>query len=84
MNGSDPSCASSTAPVAEDVLLALARAVDLVDGAAAGVRAAGDVEWRARAAELYRAAVADAARALARDRVLLDGAVRLAYGGWAR
>ena len=81
MNGSDPSCA---APASEDVLLALARAVDLVDGAAAGIRAAGEVEWRAHAAELYRAAVADAAHGLARDRVLLDGAARLAYGGWAR
>ncbi|MFD6447370.1 hypothetical protein ACFWEJ_19835 [Promicromonospora sp. NPDC060204] len=81
MNGSDPSCA---APAGEDARLALARAADLVDGAAAGIRAAGEVEWRALAAELYRAAVADAARALARDRVLLDGAVRLAYGGWAR
>ncbi|MFI2361315.1 hypothetical protein [Promicromonospora sp. NPDC019610] len=81
MNGRDPSC---VAPAGEDVLLALARAVDLVDGAAAGIRAAGEVEWRARAAELYQAAVVDVARGLARDRMLLDGAVRLAYGGWVR
>ena len=81
MNGSDPSCA---APAGEDARLALARAVDLVDGAAAGIRAAGEVEWRAHAAELYRVAVGDVARALVQDRAVLEGALRLAYGGWAR
>lgn len=77
---SGPSCS----PVPESAVPALLRAADLVDGAAAGVRAAAEVEWGARAAELYRVAVADVARALVQDRALLEGAVRLAYGGWVR
>ena len=71
-------------PVPESAVPALLRAVDLVDGAVVGVRAATEVEWCARAAELYRVAVADVARALVQDRAVLEGALRLAYGGWAR
>ncbi|WP_423462875.1 hypothetical protein ACO229_22645 [Promicromonospora sp. MS192] len=78
---------------------ALAEVVALVERSAAELGAAGHVEWRARAADLYRAAVAEEARALARDRTLLDETVRAAaqvavpgvqavpgepYGGWAR
>lgn len=68
----------------ESALPGLARAADLVDRASAGVRAAADVEWAARAAQLYRMAVDDVGRALAHDRVLLDEALLLARGGWAR
>lgn len=57
---------------------ALAEAVALVERAAAQLRAAGDVEWRARAADLYRAAAAEEASALAREHVLLDEAARAA------
>lgn len=68
----------------ESALPGLARAADLVDRASAGVRAAADVEWAARAAQLYRMAVDDVGRALAHDRVLIDEALLLARGGWAR
>ncbi len=83
MSGRDPSCGPGGGPALEGALPGLARAADLVDRASAGVRAAAEVEWAARAAELYRTAVDDVGRALARDRVLLDEALLLARGGWA-
>lgn len=57
---------------------ALAEAVGLVERAIDGLRASGEVEWEARAAALYRAAVAETLQALVRDRELLDATVRQA------
>lgn len=71
-------------PALESALPGLARAADLVDRASAGVRAAAEVEWVAPAAQLYRLAVDDVGRALARDRALLDEGLLLARSGWAR
>ena len=62
---------------------ALTEAVGLVERAIDGLRASGDVEWEARAAELYRAAVTETMQALARDRELLDATVRQAAAGQA-
>ena len=84
VSGRDPSCAPGSGLAPESTLSGLARAEDLVDRASAGVRAAAEVEWAARAAQLYRLAVDDVGRALARDRVLLDEALLLARSGWAR
>ncbi|MFD2027517.1 hypothetical protein [Promicromonospora aerolata] len=55
---------------------ALAEAVALVERATDALRASGDVEWQARAAQLYRVAVTEALQALGRDRELVDVAVR--------
>lgn len=63
---------------------ALAEAVGLVERAIEGLRAAGDVEWQSRAADLYRADAMAALHDLARDREVLDGAVWQAGGGWMR
>jgi hypothetical protein len=84
VSGRDPSCGPWPGAAPEGALPGLARAADLVDRASAGVRAAADVEWAARAAQLYRMAVDDVGRALAHDRVLLDEALLLARTGWAR
>ena len=59
---------------------ALAEAARLLERATDGLRASGDVEWDARAAELYRAAVTEALYVLARSRELLDETVRQAAG----
>lgn len=56
----------------------LAEAAGLLERATDGLRASGDVEWEARAAELYRAAVAEAMHGLVRGRELLDETVRQA------
>ena len=57
---------------------ALAEAVGLVEQATDRMRASGDVEWEARAAELYRAAVAETLQVLVQDRELLDATVQQA------
>ncbi|MFD2793861.1 hypothetical protein ACFS27_09930 [Promicromonospora vindobonensis] len=57
---------------------ALAEAVGLVERATGGLRASGAVAWEARAAELYRAEVAEVLEALVRDGDLLDATMRQA------
>jgi hypothetical protein len=57
---------------------ALAVALGLVERATDGARASGAVAWESRAAELYRAAVAEVLQELVRDTELLDAAIRQA------
>ncbi|MDR7383468.1 hypothetical protein [Promicromonospora iranensis] len=57
---------------------ALAAALELVVRGIEQLRAAVEVEWEAPAAELYRAEVAEAALAVARDLLLLKDVVQRA------
>ena len=65
---------------------ALAAALELVARGTDQLRAAMDVEWDSPAAQLYRAEVSDAVRAVVRDLSLVEEAMRraadyLAAGG---
>lgn len=63
---------------------ALADAAGLVERAIDAVRAAGDVEWESRAADLYRADAVAALHGLAQDQEVLAGVARQADGAWLR
>ncbi|WP_275005215.1 hypothetical protein [Promicromonospora iranensis] len=66
------------APGSGEPSTALAAALELVIRGIEQLRAAVEVEWQAPAAELYRAEVAEAALAVARDLLLLKEAIRRA------
>lgn len=59
-----------------DPTTALTNGLELVARGTDQLRAAMEVEWEAPAARLYRAAVGDAAHAVARDLDLLEAAIR--------